>query len=178
MRTDFELILQGNQEAVEQIIGFVSGLSADDYRFRDTDLFQSTIGQHLRHVLDLYEALRAPAEAGLVDFDLRRRGLLLEHEKSAGLAELKDLQQWLKSLKAEDLATLTELKTEVLLSEASSIRLSSSLARELIFASSHLTHHLALMATIAKVAGNKIDPSVGMAPATSSFTRSQSSIQS
>ncbi|WP_062261332.1 DinB family protein [Endozoicomonas arenosclerae] len=173
MHTDFQLILQGNQEAVEQMIGFVSGLSADDYRFRDSELFQSTIGQHLRHVLDLYQAIRSPAEAGVVDYDLRRRGLLLEHEKNAGLAELKELQQWLSGLKAEGLATETELKTEVLLSQSSSVRLTSCLARELIFASSHLTHHLALMATIAKVAGNKIDPSVGMAPATSSFTRGQ-----
>ncbi|KEQ19500.1 DinB family protein [Endozoicomonas numazuensis] len=173
MHADFELILEGNQEAVEQLMGFVSGLSSEDYRFRDSELFQSTIGQHLRHVLDLYEAIRSPAVEGAVDYDLRRRGLLLEHEKNAGLAELKDLQQWLQALKADDLAVEVEMKTEVLLSENSSVRLKSSLARELIFASSHLTHHLALMATIAKVAGNNIDPSVGMAPATSSFTRSQ-----
>ncbi|WP_448216093.1 DinB family protein [Endozoicomonas sp. 2B-B] len=172
MHNDFERILRGNQETVEQMIGFVSGLSADDYRFRDSDLFQSTVGQHLRHVLDLYEAIRSSSDKS-VDYDLRRRGLLLEHEKNAGLAELKDLQQWLKALKAGDLDLDVEIKTEVLLSESSSVRLKSTLGRELVFASSHLTHHLAMMATIAKVAGNKIDPSVGMAPATSSFNRGQ-----
>ncbi|WP_257280188.1 MULTISPECIES: DinB family protein [unclassified Endozoicomonas] len=172
MRSDFEQVLLGNQEAVEQMIGFVSGMSANDYRFSDSGLFQSTIGQHLRHVLDLYEAVRSSSDE-LVDYDIRRRGLLLEHEKNAGLAELKDLLQWLQALKAEDLALEVVMKTEVLLSASSSVRLKSTLGRELIFASSHLIHHLAMMATIAKVAGNRIDPSVGMAPATSTFNRGQ-----
>ncbi len=172
MSIDFENVLRGNFEVVDQLVEFVESLSEEDYRFSGSELFMSSIGQHLRHILDLYQVMIQPTKEGVVDYDVRRRGLALETEKEAGLQELRALRSWLESLTPESLAQEVQVKTEVLLSETCSVSLPSTLARELIFTASHLTHHLALMVTIAKVIGYQVDDAVGLAPATNTFVES------
>lgn len=135
----------------------------------------SSIGQHLRHILDLYQVMIDPQQDELVDYDVRRRGLALETEKEAGLLELRSLRGWLQALSPEFLKQEVQVKTEVLLSETCSVQLPTTIARELIFTASHLTHHLALMVTIAKVIGYKVNDAVGLAPATNTFVESNKS---
>jgi len=55
-------------------------------------LFDSTIGQHLRHILDLYMALIEPHGTGNINYDIRRRGIALEHQRAAGIAELRQVK--------------------------------------------------------------------------------------
>ncbi|MRI31949.1 DinB family protein [Endozoicomonas sp. OPT23] len=169
LENDLKNVVRGNLEVVDQLIEFVESLSEEDYRFNDSELFMSSIGQHLRHILDLYQVMIEPQQEDLVDYDVRRRGLALESEKEAGLVELRDLRSWLEALPVESLKQGVLVKTEVLLSETCSVQLPSTFARELVFTASHLTHHLALMVTIAKVIGHKVDDAVGLAPATNTF---------
>ena len=166
---DLENVLRGNLEVVDQLIEFVESLSDEDYRFNSSELFMSSIGQHLRHILDLYQVMITPEQEGLVDYDVRRRGLALETERQMGLLELRTLRNWLQNLSPESLQQDVQVKTEVLLSETCSVNLPSTFARELVFTASHLMHHLALMVTIAKVIGHKVDDAVGLAPATNTF---------
>ena len=172
LENDLNNVVRGNLEVVDQLIEFVESLSEEDYRFNGSELFMSSIGQHLRHILDLYQVMVQPEQQGLVDYDVRRRGLALETEKAAGLQELKALRVWLEALPPESLMQEVQVKTEVLLSETCSVNLPSTFARELVFTASHLTHHLALMVTIAKVIGHKVDDAVGLAPATNTFVES------
>ncbi len=163
----------GSLESLDQMITFIDGLSDSDYRYIATPWFESSIGQHLRHIVDLYLALMTPSNKNAIDYDVRRRGAPIETNKSTGLKELADIRCWLMKLTANQLSQQSIVSTEVSLSTQQSEKFVSSFGRELCFASSHLIHHLAIMATIAKMAGKTVDPTLGLAPATATYTREQ-----
>jgi len=167
------VIIKGSVESLDQMIEFIAGLSDVSYQQSPAPLFDSSIGQHLRHILDLYMALMNPTHPNNVDYDIRRRGLALERVKMEGIHQLQLVRDWLLQL---DLSTLDQPLTisgEVSINSVQSAQSNSSLSRELCFASSHLTHHLALMAAIAKYVGQSVAMGLGTAPATASFLRGQ-----
>ncbi|WP_281647231.1 DinB family protein [Parendozoicomonas sp. Alg238-R29] len=166
-------VIKGNIETIDQLSDFIGGLSEAEYNYTHGTVLSSSIGQHLRHILDLYHSLMTSSGFELVDYDIRRRGAALETDKSAGVAELKAIRQWVIELTSQQLEGFCTVKTEVMLSDSSSVTAESTVQRELCFVSSHLTHHLALMAISAKLAGCEVSDNVGLAPATASFVRSQ-----
>ena len=166
-------IIKGNLEAIDQLVDFLRDLTDGDYNYTHGTILSSSIGQHLRHILDLYHVLMASSQGELVDYDIRRRGAALEKDRGAGLKELAEVRQWITELTGAQLQAICKIKTEVMLSDSSSIETESSIGRELCFVSSHLTHHLALMAVLAKLAGCQVDESLGVAPATATFLRTQ-----
>ncbi len=165
-------IIEGSLESLDQMISFIEDLDEHAYLYIAAPWFMSSIGQHLRHSMDLFLALQTFQE-GFIDYDVRRRGCDLEKSRNVGLSELKSVRAWLINLTESCLTKTIEVKTEVSLSTQNSVALDSSLARELGFTSSHLVHHLALMAVIAKMAGKKIDDSYGLAPATATYMRNE-----
>ena len=177
--------IAGSVESLDQIMTFIEGLTATEYQYIATPLFDSSIGQHLRHIVDLYLALMKSSSAQTsepfspdvcnINYDIRRRGAYVETDKNTGLAELSNIRQWLKSVAERDLSKDALVSTEVSLTSQQSEVFKSSFGRELCFASSHLTHHLAIMAAIAKVSGKDVDPYLGLAPATATFTREHAS---
>ncbi|PVZ69691.1 DinB family protein [Pelagibaculum spongiae] len=166
-------IVKGNIETIDQLSEFIEKLSEQDYQYTGSSLFESSIGQHLRHILDLYMAMMHPLQNGLIDYDVRRRGIPLETDKSVGLLELQQTRNWLETLTEQTLFEPIEVKSEVMLSSTQSIQVTSTLGRELCFTSSHLVHHLAIMAAIARLIGHQVDSAIGQAPTTASFNRSQ-----
>ena len=63
----------------------------------------SSIGQHFRHIVDLYLALRNAATEDVcnvttIDYDQRRRGASIETCKVTAVDELLQVKQWLKGM--------------------------------------------------------------------------------
>ncbi len=170
-------VIKGNLEVLDQAITFISGMPNDAYVFTCETLFTSTIGQHLRHVLDLYKAVMKASGSnplGTIDYDQRGRGLPLEYDRAAGLAELKVVRDWSATLTNAQLVRSCRISTEVCLSTTQPEQMDSNIGREICFVSSHLTHHLALMGVLAKLAGCQVNNNLGIAPATQTFLRAQS----
>ena len=166
-------VIEGNIEAIAQASDFIENLKEGEYSREHNAVFVSSIGQHLRHVLDLYFALIHPKQTWLVDYDHRRRGFLVETKRKQGLKELKIVRQWLKELTEEQICQPCTIQTEVKLSCSKPVLVQTTIERELCFVASHLTHHLALMAAMARSRGQDVEVGVGMAPATLTHLRSQ-----
>ncbi|MBL4584236.1 MAG: DinB family protein [Pseudomonadales bacterium] len=167
------ITVTGNLEAVDQLINFIDDLNDTQYTFRAQPWFDSSIGQHLRHIVDLYLALIVNTDGTTIDYDVRRRGAAIETNRKIGLQELRDINSWLNIVSCENIDKPIKIITEVSMNTQSTQQYDSSFGRELSFASSHLTHHLALMAVIAKIAGKQVDPILGLAPSTATFIRKQ-----
>ncbi len=155
------------------MITFIEGLSDAEYQFCAKPWFDSSIGQHLRHIIDLYLALINRANADVINYDVRRRGHGVESVRNIGLQELNGIRQWVSEITSEEIEQQTTVSTEVAMSSQQTAEFASSFGRELCFASSHLTHHLALMAVIAKMTGKDVDPTLGLAAATATHLREQ-----
>lgn len=166
-------IINGSIESLDQMIDFIKSLSDEGYKAAPKPLFDSSIGQHLRHILDVYMALISSDNFEHINYDIRRRGLPLESVRSEGLIELNVIRHWLITLDETSLTLPTTVHNEVSVCSEQAAQMSSSMGRELCFASSHLTHHLAIMAVIAKFLGHKVNEKLGVAPTTATFLRNQ-----
>lgn len=163
-------MILGSIEVLHELVKLLQQLDDDCYRCSPQPLFNSPIGHHVRHILDMYQAL-IREEHNLVDYDLRRRGADVETKRTAALMELVEIENWLMDLDSTQFSQVKIVKTEVCLSQQESENFTSTLGRELCFASSHVTHHLALIVAIARSMNIKIDGQLGVAPATATFLR-------
>ena len=176
MVKNMNAFVEGSLESLDQMIGFIRELSESEYQFIAKPWFDSSIGQHLRHIIDLYCALQVTrkiddSDLPFIDYDIRRRGAPIETQKSIGLEELTELRSWMSEISESDLDAAVLVSTEIALKSKQVQLCRSTFSRELCFASSHLVHHLAIMAAVAKMAGKEVDPTLGLAPATATFVR-------
>ena len=175
-------VIRGNFEAVEQGLRLISSLTDEQYT-NATAPVKSSIGEHIRHILDMYFAIIRRG-GDTIDYDARRRGHIVESNKEQARIELSEVRDWLAlfDLGMENLGRNCErynnprlnIKTEVTLEETESTVIPTTEIRELVFVGSHAVHHYALISIIAQLQGIETEENLGIAPATASFLREES----
>lgn len=155
-------------ETLEQGREFLSGIEDEHYTYIAEPYVSSSIGQHFRHWLDIFHALRAAPQT--VDYNQRRRGHPVESSRQVALNEIESLIEWLE---ADDLAPKDEIEvvTEVSLSQAEICTFNSTLERELVFAALHANHHFAMAKVVTSLLDVETSSAFGIAPATATFLR-------
>lgn len=123
-----------------------------------------TIGKHLRHTLDHYRAL-IEGRDGVVDYDHRQREVPVERDRSAALEAVETIRTQIADLDAKALAAPVKIRV-MLSSDGASTDLTSTVARELAFASHHAIHHSAMIKAIAGECGVSCGEGFGVAPST------------
>ena len=108
----------------------------------------------------------------VVDYDSRRRGASVETQRQSAINELHSIREHIDR-RVAPLCLPIDVKTEVCIESTQYALIPSNLARELAFISSHAIHHFALIKVIAKMLGASIDETVGLAPASATFERTQ-----
>ena len=172
-------VIQGNLEVIDQCISVLSSVNDSQYIYVDPPNITSAIGTHFRHILDIYRALMEgvlscqhyDSSEACVNYDRRRRGASCESQLSVARAELIALKRWLLGFSIEHCRSKVWIKTEVSIGHQESQKLASNVLRELVFASSHAVHHLAVVAMIARFQGINVDALLGLAPATANYLR-------
>tara|TARA_B110000037_G_scaffold134755_1_gene152752 strand:- start:115 stop:579 length:465 start_codon:yes stop_codon:yes gene_type:complete len=134
------------------------------YTKSDKAIYGSSIGCHVRHVLDHYNAFVKAVESGVLAYDDRERNTKVENDRSCAIAAFESSIKELEAL--EDLPD-GGVDVAVAASTQESQEISrSSLARELQFLVSHTVHHFALIAIASRVQGIIPGSSFGVAPST------------
>ena len=64
-----------------QLSGSLSQLSPPQYSQSCQTLFNNTIGQHVRHIIELFQCLENGYESGIVNYEKRKRDTLIESDK-------------------------------------------------------------------------------------------------
>ncbi|WP_421850231.1 hypothetical protein [Marinomonas sp.] len=163
--------IQGCLEVFAQASSCLEMLDDTDYQASLKPHVSSTIGEHFRHWLDVFQAV---SHAGIViDYNQRRRGHKVETSREVALAEIADLTNWLTSLSEKDLKRMVNIMTEVSVSQKQACLMSSTLEREITFAALHANHHFAMVKVGASLLGKAIADDFGIAPATATFLRGQ-----
>ncbi|CAH0539923.1 DinB family protein [Vibrio marisflavi] len=165
------IAVKGCIETLEQGFLFLEKLPEKDYVAIVEPYFSSSIGQHFRHVLDIFHSLTKSRQ--IIDYNQRRRGHDVEQSKSAAMGEVQAIIQWLKEVNEEELLEPVTILTEVSVSQTESSAMSSTLIREITFAALHATHHYAMAKVLSKMLGNATCEEFGVAPATATFIREQ-----
>lgn len=172
-------IVTGALESLYQMSKLLGILTPTQYTHICAPYMQSAMGNHVRHVLDMFYAFKmgVTAQNPLVDYDIRRRGASIESCVDEAVGDINGHIDWLNTyfLQATDLDALLsqslDVSTEVCLSHTVSVSVKSNVARELIFIASHAVHHFAILGSIAKLQNITLDENFGVAPATRTFLR-------
>ncbi|PZX55597.1 DinB family protein [Algoriphagus chordae] len=159
------MLAQLNSEVLGELSDFLAQLKSEDFADLSPVLKTSSIGQHVRHVLELYECLISQYESGFVCYDDRKRDKSLETEVNIAMAKIRVLQA---NLLLED----KEIVLKMAVGEDFEM-IRSSYNRELCYNLEHCIHHQALI----KIACNQLDyitlpDSFGVAKSTIDYVKS------
>ncbi|MGH1372675.1 MAG: DinB family protein [Cellvibrionaceae bacterium] len=157
-------------ESVSQVIELVE-LSHDIYQHKPA-VANSTIGQHIRHIIDHFDAYRRGIDTSCIDYNIRSRDSELETTPTLAMQKLKEFELWLDHSPRESFEL--SLVTEVSTLDRLSISLQSNSHRELVYLLNHSYHHVALAATLARTLGLAPSEKLGVAPATATYRRDSS----
>ncbi|SFU44249.1 DinB family protein [Halomonas korlensis] len=158
-------LIEENLLALAHLRGMLDDLAPDTYRQAFGDYGRHTLGKHVRHIIDHYDALLDGLEKGdqVIDYEQRRRDEALERWPQQAARHLAGIEARLSSMvsgRSLDALTLGYHLGEDILS------VSSSLARELAFLTSHTIHHMAIIALLAQQAGIQLPEAFGVHPST------------
>lgn len=147
----------------------IQQLTVTQYHQPCNQLSKSSIGQHCRHVIELYIELLNGYETGNVNYDKRQRNLVLETQNDQAIIEIQlimdNIQKPNKDLQL--ICTLEQEKKEI-------FQISTNYFRELIYNLEHTVHHMALIRIgIHEITNLEIPESFGVAAATIQYRREQ-----
>jgi hypothetical protein len=137
-------------------------LTQDQYNYRCTNLTGHTIGQHVRHIIEMFQCLEIGYDSGEVDYESRKRDIHIETDKTYASELLKNIEQHISG-KNKSLYLVTyydDLQTEP-------EKISTNYFREIAYNLEHTIHHMALIRIGLQEIGNiSIDESYGVATST------------
>jgi hypothetical protein len=128
------------QNVFVQISGSLEKLTNEQYVYPSQILSNATIGQHVRHIIEMFICLEDGYDSGIVNYENRKRDIKIETEKDFAASLLKKIYNGLsrenKPMVLE--ATYNEDTNEPIL-------FSTNFYREVAYNLEHTIHHMALI---------------------------------
>lgn len=163
------MLLQSHIDVLHQAVSLLKEIQTENYQLAMQPHLSGSIGKHIRHVIDHYLALEQGLVDGLVDYNQRHRNSNIEASPSVALDSLNAIINWLENITSEQLENSVTVRSEVSISETLNIQCHSTLAREILFVSSHAIHHFSLISVARSLQGYEVPQYFGYAPATISY---------
>ncbi|MEO0367250.1 MAG: hypothetical protein AAF197_00535 [Pseudomonadota bacterium] len=143
-------------------------INESQFRSGQKPAFQSTIGAHFRHLIEHYRCFFAQYPTGEICFEARERDGNLEsnisYAKQAVLETIGHLEEMYGQV-ADCTLTMEDQQSDQ--------RLTTNLARELLFLQAHTVHHYAMIAAMTRSLGVSPTGDFGVAIATRTFNATQ-----
>jgi hypothetical protein len=161
-----------NQEAIKQLLSVQSILfqiKDEDYNAPLTTLKGASIGKHMRHIVEFYECLLFNNFDNTVNYDTRKRNLLLEENVKYTEDFITEIIDALEKIEGNSRILLVSKYQD------QSISMESSLYREITYNIEHTVHHLAIISIAIPIHFNYINLSAnfGYADSTIQYLESQ-----
>jgi hypothetical protein len=146
---------------LQELIDFLCIVEAEHYTKPSEILSRATIGQHVRHSIEMYQCLLNGYETGSIDYGKRKRDIVIESSADYAIDCLKEI---INGIERSD-RSLTLYNNEDYFS--------TTFKRELFYCDEHTIHHLALIRVgINEIGGYRLNESFGVAPSTIKYRQS------
>lgn len=151
-------------KTLTELSDLLSQLSNVDYACPCKELSNSTIGEHSRHIIELFQCLQNQYESGTINYDNRLRdyGIQTDTNKAqmAIAAILEEMPKPNKSLFLEQVIDEIDVTIE------------SNYQRELLYNLEHCIHHQALIkVAILQLKHLQVDQNFGVARSTIEYRK-------
>ena len=134
------LLKQPIQNVFVQLTETLNQLSADEYTQPSKILFNASIGQHVRHIIELFLCLEKGYETGVVNYEKRKRDYQIETNKDFATQLLKDIYHRLERPNADLVMEAEEYENST-----GMVAIPSNYYREIAYNLEHTIHHMALI---------------------------------
>jgi uncharacterized damage-inducible protein DinB len=152
---------------IKQAISLLDDISLADYQEVLAPYFSSSIGTHVRHIVDHFLALKQASTRGEINYNKRNRQGDVEQFPKSAIAECESISAWLHETCSSDLLNQrVQVIADIEMNHTKSRACESTLERELVFVASHAIHHYALIRIIRNMQGKALPEFFGYAPAT------------
>lgn len=159
---------QAIRNVFEQLNNLLEQLTPAQYTQPSRLLFNATIGQHVRHIAELFQCLDKGYETGTVNYEKRKRDLRIETDKILASELILNVYHALMKPDKQVLleAGYNEHSDEVLI-------IQSNYYRELVYNLEHTVHHMALIRVgINEVSAIMLPEGFGVASSTLKYRQS------
>lgn len=163
--TTTQRIVGGNAALLSQARALVGSMEPSRYASPEPPAFPSSIGAHLRHVLDHYDAVFGGAASGRIDYYERPRDRQTETDPDVAMLRIDGTIDRLASAGNGGEPEDRPLELRISAEDPEAV-IPTSFGRELHFAMSHTLHHFALVATLCRYFGYPVPEDFGVAPST------------
>jgi hypothetical protein len=140
---------------ITDLLLLLQQMSDEHYSYQCSNLSKATVGQHVRHSIEMYQCLLNGYNSSVVDYSKRKRDLTLEVSTVYALDCLDNI---VKQLPLTDRALHVADNDEHVM---------STFKRELLYCNEHLIHHMALIkVAILEIGEYQLPDNFGIAPST------------
>jgi hypothetical protein len=156
------MLQQAIQNIFVQLSASANQLTQEQYVQPCTTLFNASIGQHVRHIIELFQSLLAGYEEGIVNYEHRKRDVNIEANKEFALQLLKDIYETIdRPNKGLTLAACYDEHS------SDTMNIITNYQREVVYNLEHAIHHMALIRIgINEISDIKLSDDFGVAAST------------
>jgi len=161
------------QNTLNQLNELIIQLKAEDYQFKNEILSGSSLGMHVRHIVEFVECVLQGQDSGVICYDSRKRDQLLQTDVQEASRRMMMCNNAIKTCNGEKLVSLDGSYCN---DQSAPYSVKSSVERELAYNIEHAIHHMAII----KIAVRQLFPYVkipdhfGVAHSTISYEATRS----
>jgi uncharacterized damage-inducible protein DinB len=140
-------------------------MEEEQYNYSCENLSGNTIGQHVRHIIEMFQRLELGYQSGEINYDNRKRDKQIETDKRYATRLINEIVEQIE--KADKNLSLVIYPGEM---PAEPERISTSYFREILYNLEHTIHHMALIRVGLREIGEiPVDDSYGVSSSTIKF---------
>lgn len=153
------MLIPSINNSLNELVDLLRQLSDSDYSNQCPALSYATIGEHTRHIIEMFQCLENFYDSGLVNYDKRERNIQIQTDTEFAIKNIIGIQESLhkdnKNIQLQQIIDGEEILIE------------SNYFRELLYNLEHCIHHQALIkVAILQIDHVKIDANFGVARST------------
>jgi hypothetical protein len=134
------LLKQPIQDVFHQLSKSLHQLTDREYAQPSNILFNATIGQHVRHIIELFLCLEKGYDEGVVNYEKRKRDYRIETDKSFACSLLNAIFRRLSRANKDIILEAEDYSNDVKI-----VSIPSNYYREIAYNLEHTIHHMALI---------------------------------
>ncbi len=157
-------MIEAIEKNLRRGVHLLNCISDEEYSNTTVAPYYSSIGVHMRHILDVFDCVLGGLESGNINLINRKRNELAENYSQQGIAYFEDILQRLKLIETADFNKIIMVTDDLGLGIIST---NYTLGGILIQAHSHAIHHFASVGYIITQLGIELpDADFGFNPTT------------
>ncbi|REG98132.1 DinB family protein [Flavobacterium aquicola] len=150
--------------SLDELIALLNQLSQEEYSKSCFELSGSSIGEHTRHIIEMFQCLNQNYDSGIVNYDKRERNTLIETNTDFAVQMILDVKNCISKENRN-----LELKQTI---DGNAVNIQSNYYRELLYNFEHCIHHQALIKVAVLQCENvAVDANFGVARSTIEYRK-------